>query len=668
MPPPRRARVPAGACSTLLLLCLLCGTAAAETKRIEVPLVVPTAFLERLLVEMVFTEPETSARIVAPGNPCSEIVLSRPTLRPVGARLFVGAHGRAQAGFTAFGSCYRPFAWEGEVEAEEEARLARDAPAVEFRVANSWLSDESDWLAVPALWDWVKPAIHPRLETLRVDLSPLLAELRRALPLFAAQREEPAVRRLVESLALTDARVDERGLVLRVGFEVDAAPVSHAEQPRAEPPLAPEEIAAFVATLHEWDAFVTFVIKSAGREALDPELRATLLGVLLDARYEVVAAVAEPTRDGEDRVRRLFLSSWRRLQPALASLGGGHEGIRYLAFVAAGDALAALDQAGPSFGLEITADGLRRLARTLAPEAPEDPLAYREEVDPALRETFGFEAELPPLPAPSAEPTPEPTPSAEPTPAPSAEPSAAPSAAPLVEPSASPAPTPEATLPRLGLGARLSRWLLPPAFAAPGPLPAPGPETSPLDGYVPRLADLDHYLPEIGALLRESAAAVFAHGRLDAEHREQFERLVLAAAWQESCWRQYVRRKGARVPLRSRTGALGLMQVNPHVWRGFYAVDGLSWSIVYNARAGGEILLHYLRDYAIPRHEDQFGGPDALVRATYAAYHGGPSHLRRYRQPKRWRKALVAVDDAFHEKYRALATGRDDSVRACFPG
>jgi hypothetical protein len=648
MPPPRPGLLRAAACAALLVLA---GGAAAETKRVEVPLVIPAAFLERLLLEQVFTDPEESARIVAPGEPCSEIVLSKPTLRPLGPRLFVTAHGKAEAGFTLFGSCRRPFSWEGEVEAEEDPRIAQDGHAVEFHVSNSWLSDESEWLTVPALWDWVKPAVHPRLEALRVDLSPLVDEVRRALPLFAEQREEPAVRRLVESLALADVKVEDRGLVLRLRFEVEAVPRAESTG-KPEPPLAPEELAAFEATLHEWDAFVTFVVKSAGQEALDPALKAALLAVLLDARHELVAALAEPSRDGEDRVRALFRSSWRELQPALASFTSGSEGLRYLAFVAAGDALAALDQAGPSFGFEISSDGLRRLARTLVPEASEDPLAWSEDVDPALRETFGFEAELPVLPPPES-PTPVPTPT--------------PEAAPTPEPT--PAPEPGAALPRLGaLVARLAHLLVPPAFAAPRPLPSAGPYSSALDGFVPRLADLPVYLPEVAALLREAAAAVFAQGRLAEEHRVPFEHLALATAWQESCWRQYVRRKGAKAPLRSSVGALGLMQVNPHVWRGFYAVDGLSWSIGYNARAGSEILLHYLRDYAIARGEDQLGGPDALVRATYAAYHGGPSHLRRYRQPKRWRSALVAVDRAFRDKYTEVAAGRELRVRECFPG
>jgi soluble lytic murein transglycosylase-like protein len=357
--------------------------------------------------------------------------------------------------------------------------------------------------------------------------------------------------------------------------------------------------------------------------------------------------------------------------------------LRYFAFVASGDALAALDDAGPAFGFEISSDGLRRLARGLAPSETGDPLAFSEEVDPALRATFGFDAELPALPAPGVPPetAPEPAPAAEgapgeampapaqptttlpPAPAPP-EPATTLPPAPAPPPPTTtlpPAPTPNAAL-------RLLDWLLPAAHAAPEPLAKPWPYTSPLDGFAPRLADLDTYLPAVGALLGESAALVFAHGQLGADRRELFERLVLASAWQESCWRQYVRRKGTLAPLRSSAGALGLMQVNPRVWRGFYAVDGLSFSIGYNARAGSEILLHYLRDYAIARGEEQAGGPDALARATYAVYNGGPSHLRRYRQPKQWRKSLVAIDREFHRKFREVAAGRELGVRECYAG
>ena len=104
------------ACAALLALA---ADSSAETRTVEVPLVIPPAFLERLLVEQVFTEPDTHARIVHAADSCNEIVLSQPALRPLGGRIFVTAHGRARAGFTLFGTCYQPFDWEGQIEAEE---------------------------------------------------------------------------------------------------------------------------------------------------------------------------------------------------------------------------------------------------------------------------------------------------------------------------------------------------------------------------------------------------------------------------------------------------------------------------------------------------------------------------------------------------------------------
>jgi hypothetical protein len=630
---------------------LAASVSRAESRIVELPIVVPHEFLQRLLVEQVFTEPGPSARVVAIADPCNEIVLSAPRVASSGDRLVVSAHAEAVAGFSWPGGCFRPFSWEGEIDAEEDARLEPDAPVVSFPVVDSRLRREGgDWFGTPMLWDWVKPVVHPRLEALRVDLSPLVSLLRRTLPLFAAYPEEATVQRLADSIGLVAARVEERGLVLQLRFEVETVP---SEQTAAEPPLLPEEALAFEATLREWDAFVTFVVKVAGNDSLRPAQRSELLAVLVESRHELVAVLDETGGQGDLRVRALFSSAWTRLAPALADLAGGDDGFRYLAFVAAGDALVALDALGPSFGFEISSDGLRRLARTLAPAALEDPLGWSEDVDPALRETFGFDVPLPVLPPPeSDEPEPELAP-------------------PVEEPEA---PGKEETLPEAGgsllhsFASQLSRLLVAPAFAAPAELPLPAPFTSALDLVAPGRAELDAYLPKVAELLRDSATLAFDHGGLERERLAPFRHLVLATAWQESCWRQYVERRGRTVPLSSSVGAIGLMQVHPRVWRGFYAVDGLSWSIGYNARAGSEILLHYLRDWALARGEEIVGGPDALARASYAAYHGGPSHLRRYREARPRSSALVAIDRAFHEKYLAVSAGGELGVRNCFPG
>jgi len=162
-------------------------------------------------------------------------------------------------------------------------------------------------------------------------------------------------------------------------------------------------------------------------------------------------------------------------------------------------------------------------------------------------------------------------------------------------------------------------------------------------------------------LLDHVQGDALAQASLRPELREQSRPLVLATAWQESCWRQFVRKGGRLVPLRSPVGSLGIMQVNQHVWRGAYDLRGLKGDMAYNARAGAEILLRYLNDVA----EDHKGKPEELVRATYAVYNSGPgaqSRLRGNTVPA----GLRRVVGSFAEKYEAVRGGHELAVEECY--
>ena len=137
--------------------------------------------------------------------------------------------------------------------------------------------------------------------------------------------------------------------------------------------------------------------------------------------------------------------------------------------------------------------------------------------------------------------------------------------------------------------------------------------------------------------------------------------IVFTAAWQESCWRQFIKRG---TPMISATGDLGLMQVNRNTWRNLYDLKQLSGDIEYNSNAGGEILLYYLSRYALNKKEDQQPGGH-LARATYSAYNGGPGQLTRYRAAKQ-NPELRKVDEAFWEKFQAVSSGRELDVRHCY--
>jgi hypothetical protein len=182
-----------------------------------------------------------------------------------------------------------------------------------------------------------------------------------------------------------------------------------------------------------------------------------------------------------------------------------------------------------------------------------------------------------------------------------------------------------------------------------------------LNQLLPDLKDLQTYLNEIRGLLVQLSDSVATKLKLGEEHKTLYRQIVLTAAWQESCWRQYIK-KG--MPLASATGDLGLMQVNRNTWRGIYDLKALGGDIEYNGNAGGEILLNYLMRNAIKKGEDKQPGGH-LARATYSAYNGGPSAVGRYRGVRQ-NAELKKVDEAFWAKFQQVSAGREMDVQQCY--
>lgn len=597
-----------------VLAALAAGAARAE--EVTVPLRFDLPFVRRLLIEQAFTDPGPSAAVWRDGTGCGWLDLREPVvLDAAGSRLRVESRGDAQVG-TPVGSerCLPVLRWAGVVEAFLEPGLDPATPAVTFRVVDSNLYDEErrKGLATGRLWDLVKAHVHPRLELLRIDVSRPVSELRAWLPLVlpgSAARLDA----LRASLALREPRVEGDAVLATLAFAVP--PGVPAPPPAPEPAFAREE-------LDRWDAFLTFVTKAAAREA-PPAMRQAIMDVLLDGRHDILEALgAEAAAGGPDPVPGLFLRAWNRLGAAMregAATGLPAETVlRYTAFIAAGDALAALLRLGPAYGVDLSADGLRRLARMLDPVSAADPVVPDDAVDPELRGLLGLDAPPPP---------------------------------PEIPPDVELEEEPLSWLPSLvGTAHAIDR----PALAR-------------LNTWVPTPGDLPDYLRAVRALLAEVREEPLAAGKLDSAHHALFRHLVFATAWQESCWRQFVRRDGKLVPLRSPVGSVGIMQVNRRVWRGVYDQNGLLGDMAYNARAGTEILLHYLRDYAIARGENRRpGGADNLARATYAVYNGGPQHLTRYRA-RNPARSLKHIDQSFWEKFTAVRAGRELEVASCWP-
>lgn len=597
----------------------LCAPAGA--REVTVPIRLDHEFLRRGFEERVYTDRGTTARAWDDGSGCNYLILSAPRVDARDGRLRVVSAAEARVGTTAGSMCLTTLDWRGFVEIFEAPEIDPAAPIVRFRIVDSNLYDQQ-WRkqrALGTVWDWVKRYVHPRLAVMTVDLHAPLVELRGFLPLVLPSPAAARTEALLASVALAGAAPTEEGLTVSIRFDVaEAPPAGTPPAPGPEPTLSPDEIRRWEAALERWDAFVTFVIKRAGTDTAAGEVRQALFDVLLDARHDALDALAPSGPGAPDPVPGLFLRTWERLAPVLRGVSTGLPGeqaLRYLSFISAAEALRAIAELGPASGLDISADGMRRLARIVAPDAVEDPLAFSLDVDPALRQLFGFG---PPLPLPPENPDVD-----------------------------------------------LSGWFLGTAWAAIEPIDT---VISRLNRWVPTIDQLDEYLPTVRDLLVHTSAEILRERTLDQRFHTLYRWIVLATAWQETCWRQFVRDQGGIKPITSPAGSVGIMQVNPRAWRGFYDLPALKRDIGYNAKAGGEIALHYLVDLAIAKKEHAVtGGIDNLARATYAAYNGGPRHLRRYRNPKT-SKRLRLIDKAFWDKFTQVKGGNDLAVASCYGG
>jgi len=176
------------------------------------------------------------------------------------------------------------------------------------------------------------------------------------------------------------------------------------------------------------------------------------------------------------------------------------------------------------------------------------------------------------------------------------------------------------------------------------------------------------YLNRVRMALEQAADEVLKKKKLGAVYHSLYRSAVLATAWQESCWRQFVTKSGKISPIFSyNQSSVGMMQINERVWRGLYKVENLRWNIHYNARTGCEILELYLRQYALKKPESKGLDNNTLARSLYAMYNGGPGQFKKFLVRKTNNKFLK-VDQLFWEKYSLTTSDRLDKISVCLIG
>ena len=605
------------------LLCILYSSSALAAGEVEIPLMAETSHLQTAISRVL--EFDENGKATLGQDPCNRIDLSDMKVATEDDKLSVDMAVAATTGVRVFGSCRGLTPWQGRLALKLMPQVTESGLAIEFIPTSIELSrpDNSPGILSKPVQVIADALVLPRMKTVKIDLGGPLNELDGLIEQLLGPNSTQSVEQsLVQRTHISRLQTEETGLKAWIAFQVRASDPSHKY---SEPVLDADEAAQWQTLEDEFDGFLTTIISVLAESTDSHVLRMELLAILLDARYAITEALTTDDPDS-DPVRELFLTTWERLRPLMSELEGmdtpGLEvDYKLAAFIAGGDALRALDALGPEYGLEITRDGLRRLARLLlAGTAPPRFTPLPLEVDEDFRDLFGFDTGK-----------------------------------------KSAATTIEVTQSLVDTVSLLGSWLMPVAHAA---------TISPaevLKGMVPQRDNLDDYLDLVASLLQEQSKSWLANNKkMPARLTERLDPLVRATAWKESCWRQFSGSTKNPQVLRSAVGAVGMMQINGRVWRKVYDLDRLVDEVDYNVSAGIDILTHYMIDYAIRRGEhEQPGGDDNLIKASYAAYNGGPGQLARYRSENTPAR-LRSIDNTFWSYYASFSSGQLPDISSCY--
>lgn len=612
---------------------------AAET--VSLPLSLPYSILESLVGETVFNGPGHTLELRDVTDACRHVTLSRPAFSQDGQGLHLEARAAVVLGASLAGNCVTPFAWHGYVAFTQHPVLLQNWGLV-FETRDVVLYDHDHHVVTGTAWNLVKSLVAAAMHRIELQLAPPVSEFKSFILPFFPDDLRKGTQRMLDSMRPGRVRVMPDGLHLEI--LADVRTVYRASERTTREPVSGKALAGLIKVWQTWDVFLVSAIRTLAGRNLSADDRRTLLDALLQTRYEFSAALSTGTLK-RGFVRTQFIRTWKKIRPLFTHyLQHNPAGTRlgYLAFFSATQALEILDKVGPTMGIEISRNGLIRLARLLDLEDAAT-LAYRPEIDAGLRQVLGLEA----------------------------------------LPDAVPAPTGKDKRRRAPQEGRRGSSLFSPGrlwrtgdfFAVANARAAKKPNRSSLADLKKWMIRPDHLkgdVRRVRQLLNSVIRQRLRKNKIAARYHDLFRRTVLATAWQESCYRQFIVKDRRITFLRSYNGSsVGLMQINERVWRGIYALSRLRWNIRYNAGAGCDILALYLTRYVLRnrgrRRAGHQTGSAYLSGFVYALYNGGPRELQQYPQRRRRRKWFTS-DRLYREKFEWVSAGRWDRIRSCLAG
>lgn len=585
---------------------------------------------------------------------CQDVTVSAPRFRAEDGELLMETQVHLRHGRSIGNYCFLPLRFNGVLVMHQNPSVSAEEWILHFTPVRSELRtlDGQPARLASLAWRLVEDHVLGSLDGISVNLGPPRRELQDFLPLMLTTEDRSRVLEMLQDLRPGQVLIQDHGLRLENVLTVfDDLYQPELEQLAAY--LSDEELERFIVVWEVWDAFLIQLITTLATRELTESEQALLLDVLLRLRHEFIFHLDDP-QGRTDLVRSQFMEVWTRLGPLFRGhrlMADNESLLGYLAFFSASDALLALDKLGPALGMEISRDGLIRLARLLGDQ--ETHLEYAPDLLPGLRHGLGLDRMR----------------GTERDDGQDARQENGQDNGPGSEDSGREGMTSAPPWSRKlnFLQEHLAAFFIRAAQAA----ASPAGQDVDLSLWTFTGQNLEAYMARVSGLLRERTGAVMNNSARPEERHGFFHDLVLAAAWQESCFRQFIKSEDRIIYLRSfNNTSVGIMQINERVWRGLYDQDRLRWDIAYNAQAGAEILDLYYTKYARPRmarEPDVQWSADLKAGMLYAMYNGGPGQLERFLNRVQ-EGGLFRSDRLFREKWDWVRQDALEKISICLIG
>ena len=622
----------------ILLLCLLTWqpVGADQPNIVRLPITIDYPLLRALTIHTAFTGPNQTAQVLDVEDSCTTVTISDPQFTHENGLVRFETFINLRAGKSFGDHCFMPVTWQGYLVLFQQPEIDPESWQLSFKTIDSIVYNRHHQpeKIIGILWKLMKSWVYPYLDQIHIDLTPPVADLKYTLsPMFSSLAPK-RTQKILDSMRPGNILVTADHV--QVNIHIKTLPLNEDtddESIASIVPLSKNELDRFITVWETWDALLVSIISSMADKSLSEDSRQILLDTLLDTRHRFTAALASD-QIGKKFIKEQFLWVWEQIAPIFRTHLSGEsteQALGYLAFFTASDALAALDKLGPSLGIELSREGLIRLARLLGESS--DSLRYRPEPDIRLRKIFKFK----PFPG-------ENTP---------------------VEPPSHPEdPKSPGTSEKTH-----SSWLLPISYLiTPCQVLAGEKQTeiSRLKPWIVPRSDVTSYLERIKKLLNQTATTVIHNKAISNHYDKLFIHLTYSTAWQESCFRQFHTHNNQLVYIRSYNGSsVGLMQINERVWRGIYDLNRLRWDIHYNAGAGCDIIATYFRRYVLKRFDQiKTLNMAAVAGIVYAMYNGGPSQFNKFLTRLKTGR-LQLSDRLFKEKYTWVVNNKWEYINRC---